>query len=199
MIRTFNPHHPSVFSLALALFALLAFPSCSDDDAEDQIPSIAGFYQFVSIESATAVDLNQDGVASTNLLAEIEDYNFSYPEANLELRPTKYNNTHYKLIDIFFPHPNLVLDITTGQEVMMYTKNALNGTGYTYNYNERTSAVEIIRSANHQETEQEWGRLNSLTVVRSNQLEANISKKYYDFQTQNWVTLNITAVYEKVE
>ncbi|WP_205500372.1 hypothetical protein [Rufibacter psychrotolerans] len=199
MKRTYGPYL-SLLSLALALGTLLCLPSCSaDDEAENRIPSIAGYYRFVSITSSAAVDLNQDGVLSTNLLAEIEGYDFTYPEANLELRPTRHNTTNHKRIDIFFPHPNLVLDITTGQEVMLYTKNALNGTGYTYSYDEKTSAIDIIRTANHPETEQEWGRLNRLTVSGTNQLEASISKRYYDFHTQSWLPLNITAVYEKVE
>ncbi|RNI28700.1 hypothetical protein [Rufibacter latericius] len=183
-----------------ALISFLAFPSCSDDEEQDARPSIAGFYQFVSVTSATAVDLNKDGVASTNLMQEIEDYDFNYPFAKLELRPTKYNTENHKLLDISFPHPNLTpyTDINS-QAIVLHTTNSLNGTGYTYTYDEKTKAIGIVRPANHAQTEAEWGRLNSLTVLGTNQLTAKVTKDYYDFQINGWRELNITVVYEKVE
>ncbi|MBC3540914.1 hypothetical protein ACFSC6_22505 [Rufibacter sediminis] len=196
MRNKFNP------VAALALFAsLLVASSCAPDDApEDQSPSIAGLYRFAAMNSAEKVDLNKDGKASTNLLEEIDDYNFQYPVAKLELRPTKYNNSGYQLIDIFFPHPNLTsYTDSNARAIVLHTNNSLNGTGYTYTFDERTKAIEIVRPAHHQKTEEEWGRLNSLTILGTNQLTANVTKTYYDFQTNNWRKLNITVVYEKVE
>ncbi|WP_181305113.1 hypothetical protein [Rufibacter sp. XAAS-G3-1] len=99
-----------------------------------------------------------------------------------------------------FPHPNLTpYTASNSQTIVLHTNNSLNGAGYTYAYDERTKAIEIIRGANHQQTEEEWGRWNTLTVQGSNRLEANVTKQYYDYQINGWRKLNIIVVYEKVE
>ncbi|WP_181305114.1 hypothetical protein [Rufibacter sp. XAAS-G3-1] len=55
----------AAFSLFVTCFVA---SSCQTNAAaEERAPSIAGLYQFVLVMSATAVDLNKDGRASTNL------------------------------------------------------------------------------------------------------------------------------------
>src|SRR5690606_30150313 len=58
----------------LLLFVLTTFYSCSDEDDNnsDSRNNFAGYYKITSIVSETAVDLNNDGLASYNLLSEYE-------------------------------------------------------------------------------------------------------------------------------
>jgi len=52
----------------LFLLGLLVFLSCSDDERINPYEQYYGDYEITNFKSNTAVDLNDDGVTSTNLL-----------------------------------------------------------------------------------------------------------------------------------
>jgi hypothetical protein len=184
------------------LMALLLLQGCSKNDDLAKMPSIGGHYRVVSVMADKEVDITKSGYTSDNLLEQltINGPQFRISDVILEIRPNYYNRSDYTHKGLYaaFPHPNVHFYANPDGSVIIGS-NGLNGGGYTYEFNEKTKAITIVRPANHAETEEQWGRLNTLLVLENNYLAADISKKYYDFATASWLMLNIKAVYKRIE
>jgi len=65
-----------VFVRILMIAVLMAFGSCDIDSSSDGITppnfEVLGLYDLVEINVSTALDLNEDGTASTNILNELD-------------------------------------------------------------------------------------------------------------------------------
>ncbi len=187
---------PYTFLMALLISFILS--ACNKEEIEN-IPSIAGFYAIESLRSDIEVALGNNRIVSHNLVEQIEGFSF---ESNfLEIRPNSTNdkNYNYKLISIPVPHPHVYFEYPYPPDGhVLYTSNSLNGIGYTYEFNETTKVITLIRTANHHETEKEWGRLEEINLVDANTLRLIIEKKYYDFKSAAWKTLRLTALYRKI-
>lgn len=174
--------------------------SCDNDDHLTRLPSIAGNYRLLSARTDQGVDLNNDGLVSNDLVTEIDEFDFQFIKSYLEVRPRKHNNTSFKFISIPFPHPNFLFGFPEDPNgFMVYTTNFINGTGYRYDYNEKTKIISLEREDNAAATEATWGRLEEIKVKQANILELEITKSYYDFHTAQLLTIKITALYENTE
>ncbi|MGB3778011.1 MAG: hypothetical protein WA960_06605 [Tunicatimonas sp.] len=148
------------FSLTplLLSFALVFMVACEDESSK--IPSIAGYYRVESLKTDQQVDLNNDGIASEDLMVQISESNFitqylfDWPDSYLEIRPTKYNDNFTQLMLIPFPNPVVTFtNSNSSNGAVSYLNNNLNGVGYEYSYNEETkinvsysSFLEIVQN-----------------------------------------------------
>ncbi|MGF1636852.1 MAG: hypothetical protein ACFCUU_07245 [Cyclobacteriaceae bacterium] len=181
----------------LTIFTSFTLCACNQDTADNR-PSIAGLYTIESLVSEVEVAIGNNRITSRDLMEQIEG--FSYKTSFLVIRPnfTTDKNDNYKLITIPIPHPNITIhEPNSTDSFVIFTNNSLNGIGYTYEFNESTKTITLIRPANHQETEKEWGRLEEIHVVDDNTLKSIVTKKYYDFNSAEWKDLNITAIFKK--
>jgi len=62
--------------VVLILLTAITVISCGDDDRVNQ-PDILGTYKLVHFETSNAVDLNNDGISTTDLISESGCYNNS--------------------------------------------------------------------------------------------------------------------------
>ena len=185
---------------ALILLAMLIVTACKDDLAY-KVPSIAGYYKVESLVADIEVDLNNDGIISTNAMEEIRQahYNFSNPDTYLEIRPTKYNNTPYQHMYIPFPNPRLTFEYTNSPNgAVNFLRNELNGIGYGYEYKENDKVIHLNRTNVKEENENLWGKLVDIKVIGKDRLELLVSKNYYDFKTARWVRLQLIGTYVRV-
>ncbi len=194
------------FSLTplLLSFALVFMVACEDESSK--IPSIAGYYRVESLKTDQQVDLNNDGIASEDLMVQISESNFitqylfDWPDSYLEIRPTKYNDNFTQLMLIPFPNPVVTFtNSNSSNGAVSYFNNNLNGVGYEYSYNEETKIIHLDRTEVDQNTEEEWGKLVEAKQIEKDKLELLVSKNYYDFKTASWLKLQITGVYVKVD
>ena len=197
-----NQVHPYILLkiYSLILLAVLIVTACKDDLAY-KAPSIAGYYKVESMVSDIEVDLDNDGIVSTNVMREISqvDYNFSNPPY-LEIRPTKYNDTRRQHIYIPFPDPRLTFAFPSSPNgLVTFLRNELNGRGYGYEYDENTKVIHIDRTNLKEEEEDLQGKLIDIKVIGKDRLELLVSDNQYDFRTARWVRLQLICTYAKVD
>ena len=180
----------------LSICALVFISACSDDTDVEKAPSIAGFYKISSMTADIAVDLDNNGVVSANLIAEIPYY-FDSVQYDLQITPTAYTDQpNNRLITVYLPNTNLSLDYPG--EPNGYSTFSRSGFSNGYLYNESSQIISILRGEQNDAYEAEFGRLESLGNYGDNQLIGLIKKNYYDYSSGSWKVLAISCIYYKV-
>lgn len=183
----------TLLRLFLATLFLTGFTSCSKDDgAEENSPELAGEYTIVSMTSNIPVDLNNDGIASTNLMDELGEAIANTNNPDLEIKPVLLDNKLVQVISFYLPHPTIDLS----QPDMPTVEYSVNGMGYQYQYDKRTNEIKV-EGAGVSGPVPPPGRLETIEVTAEGALDAVITKYYYDFATDSWIQLTITCEYEQ--
>ena len=182
----------SLLKLSLAALFLAGFTSCSKEDgAEESSTELAGEYTLVSMTSDVPVDLNNDGIASTNLMDELGGaINGENPD--LEITPVLLDNELVQVINFYLPHPTVDLS----QPNMPTVEYSIKGIGYQYEYNKETNKI-TVEGAGSSGPVPAPGQLETVEVTEEGDLGAVIIKYYYDFATGKWIELTITCEYEQ--
>jgi len=172
---------------------------CSSDDnqAENDLKRVTGFYKVISFESNKMVDLNGDGVLSTELLDEINIFQYQQ-QGYLEIRPT-YNNRNFLWFTI--PHTNLTIENTSDPNgYVIFTRSgfstwydlvgdSINLEDYSYEYDSWVDNVKTVR---------EVFLDPSMEIIDESHLSLKLTKEYYDFNINDWTPLEINIIYEKI-
>ncbi|WP_207434051.1 hypothetical protein [Sabulibacter ruber] len=185
----------AIKALTTFLISLVLFSQGCDSESEEEWPnSIGGFYKYESLVADRPVDLNQDGKASTDLLREIQPFNFNFPDAAFEVMPTYERDRIKDELYLFFPHSDY-LDSEPNRPIT-YSPSSLE---YKYTYHPDRKTIDLrLRLPEYPDKEAKFGKLERLTVLDGKHLEAKISKRFFDFKTRSWVSLNMTGVFQKV-
>jgi hypothetical protein len=195
----------SKWSNMIRMLGFLLFCSCQHEEPY-RVPEIAGYYQMESLQTEFAVDLNNDGVSSTDALSQIKqaDYirvsnGYAGSVFYMEIRPTKHQNTQIQHLYVPFPDPRLIFDYPDSLKGrVVYLMNDLNLYGYGYSYDEKSKTIHLDEKTINEENEQVWGKLVDIKVVDKERLQLEVSKNYYDFKQKGWIRLQLTAIYNKV-
>jgi|GEM_PF-5881311 len=178
------------------IFTALVFTgliSCSkEDSAEDNASELAGEYALVSMTSDIAVDLNNDGIASTNLLDELGPGVLNTGSPGLEIKPVLLDNELVQVMSFFLPHPKV--DFNLPEPAVEYS---IKGIGYQYEFNKQTNKITIDNGDDPIGTVTATGNLVNIEVAGEGALDAVIIKYYYDFATDTWILLTISCGYEQ--
>jgi hypothetical protein len=176
------------FTLLFALTALFfTAASCSNDDNKAPATSpYAGNYQIEQMVADVPVDLDGDGYAQNNMVAEIHEFFDVQPDLQLEERANGY-----KLLSFYLPHPNLIYP---GEPYfyVAYTRSAF---GMQYKYSE-SEGLTIVKE-DTPEYYQTWGDVQSLIATGNNRLTCVLVKEYYDYQVAALKSLTVTITYVK--
>lgn len=174
---------------------------CGCDSDTTQLPKalpIDGYYKITSMTSGLPVDLDNNGIASKDMMSEIPEYFTNYPY-DLYVRTIEHVNVspmyqeHY--VDFYLPHTDVNFDYPSTPEG--YSEFARYGISYGYNYNGNDKEITIIRGEEAQELIDNVGRVDAVTIISEDRLEVILSKKYYDYTTSEWKSLVITIDYNK--
>ncbi|MBX2971120.1 MAG: hypothetical protein KF803_17265 [Cyclobacteriaceae bacterium] len=189
----------------IIISGLLLMLGCSSDSITSFENQLSGHYKIVSINSTPDADLNNDELKSENLFEEISGlhntidgksitfYDFNSPENYMEIRPLKNSTNNAKLISINFPD-QLIGEQTTEVFYLVQYKNTFTNYSYTTSQNSQ----QIVLTNNNPEYV-ENGEINSLEYQPNVELVLKLSKKLFDFTDHDWINVNITATYKKVE
>lgn len=183
----------------LLLFALTGIVSCQDKEDEDLSPaSTSGFYRINTIKSDAVVDLNRDGIASADFMTEAQPYDFSFPVSGLVVRP--YADTDQVKDQVYLTIPSQNYWPSDPSMPLTFSKM---GFEYKYTYNPKSKNIPLTSllvglGINIQEVEDQNGKLQSLSLVSDNQIQAVVTKGYFDFKSQAWKKLNLTVLATKV-
>ncbi len=173
--------------LVLLFFVLFLF-SCDKDAEENAIP-FTGFYKISSMTADQPIDINNDGLASTNLMEEMELY-FNNTAPDLEIRPHEFTESNALLIAFSFP------DQFSVGGYPEYTSGYFDFNKSTLGSSFKFIDDEIILETNSIE---EIAVVLQTVTYRNDIVEAAYTKAYYDFKTDEWEELNITVVYVKMD
>lgn len=188
----------------ILLFGSL-FMSCKKDGTTSIQDSFPGYYKVKKITSTVAVDMNNDGLKSSNLYYEISGpvttpsgqrisfYDFESFRNYLEVRPLDYQTSTAKFITFNFPHQ--IIDSLSNNTLFLMTYNN-QFLAYTYEF---TSNNRVrVTSSNPAYTDQ-IGKINELTLNQDSSLTIGLKKRVFDFVDKNWQEINIVAEYSKVQ
>lgn len=183
------------------LFILIACRKTSSSSFDKSFP---GFYKIVKITSATPVDLNNDGVKSTNVYGEISNpyktpngdlfsfHDFQAQQNYMEVRPLPDQITDAKLITFNYPH-QIIDSLSNGTPFLVEYNNEF--IHYTYKINDDKNI--LVASVNPGYTNQ-IGEINSVMVKENGVLEVLLEKQVFDFVDKAWKQVSISAQYTKI-
>lgn len=192
---------PKFLIALLFVFLLIACRKTSTSSFEKSFP---GFYKITKITSATPVDLNNDGVKTTNIYAEISNphktpngdlvsfHDFQQQNNYMEVRPLPYQLNNSKLISFNFPHQIIDYFSNNTAYLVEYNNEFLH-----YSYKSIDDKNIQVTSSNTDYTNQ-IGVINSLVVQESGVLAVQLNKQVFDFVDKAWKQIDLTVEYKKV-
>ncbi|WP_156109116.1 hypothetical protein [Polaribacter sp. Hel1_85] len=179
--KLFNP-------ILITLFTFMLFSCESDDNINNEVELYTGRYKIISFKSNTEVDLNNDNISSEELTNEINSFDLN----DLEIKPN--------LISFFFPKTWISFQYPSSPEGSIEFIGYGFGTNFEYEDNlfslKEKSYIEESYIDNVESNKNVTINCN-LIVIDDNHIKTSISKEYYDFNSNNWVLLNIDVIYEK--
>lgn len=201
-------------NLGYFLFSLLliSHTSCSDNKEKDKrVNDFAGCYEIVSMVAEQPADLNNDGVPSLDLYAEISNpyhlnnketpkvrYDFKQWSNYAEVRPVyKSQPVDTKLIRLHIPHQRIHYSYLNGSATVPYLA-LYDGVFDDYFY-EFTSDDEILlhHIGPKSNESNESGELPSLKRIDKKAFSVELKMKLFDFKSEKWIETSVALVYLK--
>ncbi len=174
---------------------IFIFSSCSKDEEQniEKKPNSLGEYKnIIKIQSDIPIDLNEDGIPTTNLRVELKDY---FDEIQLINRPyfeifafTGFNKK--ALIHLYFPK-TVVYPEYNDFEIKYIDGYA----PYSIFYNENLSNINLIKTEYSNEflLNNKKVIIDNITIKDNNEIEIKLKQQFYVLNT-GWVILNITMI-----
>ena len=187
----------SISPLCILALATLFFLSCdSEFKPDNNYEKFTGNYNIISYRSNIPVDLNNDGETSTELVKEIYSFDLPY----LEIRPHEYQDNKVKLISFSFPKQDFSFPLPGIKGDHIYFTSSGFGTLYVFEFNKyklEQDSYSETHFLDNAYVEMPVELSSDLRVVDDNHMRVFITKKYYDFDTYEWVLLDIEVLYER--
>lgn len=190
--------------LTIAIILTFLFAGCEVKESDGINNEFNGFYKVDSIVADVAIDVNNDGIASKDFLAEILAEHTLVPSGQkinmvfndfgryAEVRPT-YGQTNFaRTISLNFP----VQRFGGIENVIPAGLNYWKGLNFMqYNYM-NDSDIEVINTENATATD---GKILSLKLSDQDRFTVQIAIDIYDFKDAALKATTLSAVYKKVE
>lgn len=177
--------------LLLASFLILINFGCKDNDDDFSEDNVVDTYNIVSYKADKSVDLNNDKKLSTNLMNEI--FILSNENNYLEVRPQKnmiYFNFPLTVINYDYPSsPDGYADFV---KYGFGTSTAISNKEIVIKDNEYVEENYIGNDLNKKNVS-----INNLKILDNNRLSTTITKSYFDFNSKEWIELNIEVIFQK--
>ena len=192
----------------LLLSVLLAFSSCQNNEETVIENNFKGHYKITAMESDQPLDLNNDGISSSNLYEEIAApvhgnnkdetpipfYHFEEWSNYAEVRPAFDDQPDYQLLLLRLPLQEIIFQNRKETEpyLAFYTHDL---TDYEYTLTE-DSRVDL-RLVNPDAVR--LGVVERLERTGKDTFVVEMTARYFDFFNHQWTYIRINVTYEKVE
>ncbi len=186
------------FSYILLVFLLV---TCSKEDEEVKTSPYIGGYKIISLTSNIPLDLNRDGIATTNFLEELR-YLYYYQFMCETCHPALIigSSSNPNLNDK--PKQNYLLDYTPRQHVNSQDINDIDFgaapyfTSIFYN-NEFTQVVNLTRFYDDAFIiNQKLVFVYEVILMENNKVKVKSTQQYFTVET-GWKTCHLEGLYEK--
>lgn len=155
--------------------------------------SLNGSYDLVQMTSDKNVDLNNDGVASFDLMSEIDPAVFENDNPELVITSAIIINKAENIINFSIPHPASVIVDTPGKHgTAIFERKDF---GYTYTFNKNTQGLDLNTGAS--QNPGVYGDMSEIKYIGQNSVKSVLTKNFYDFSTANWQLLKVTCIFRK--
>jgi hypothetical protein len=183
---------------------LFVFLSCQKDESDVSNRPLLhekfnGKYELISSGSKTAVDLNNDGIKSMNLLDENSMILFSFIEIRIPTEPELFLKDNEFLFSEFWPTENDTR--FTNKEVIAVYKTRV--WGYNYDLYCQTFIgrfEEDLRTCTLRTTINDDGKntlieIKSIEIVENETIKVTVVRKLYTMN--GWVESEIESLYKR--
>ncbi|HYG03827.1 MAG TPA: hypothetical protein VD927_15370 [Chryseosolibacter sp.] len=189
--------------ITLTLIAIILV-GCSREDEYRNQTRISGIYKIVAIQTELAVDLNNDGVKSTDIYDEIKYYSlmreseprvfydFETMQHYMVAHPLPFHENNAQLIALNIP--DQVID-KFGDDSYYLSEYLHSFIAYSYELND---ASDIVTLTANDASFVENGTLKELRIISSGHLRLTLTKKFFDFSDLDWVETEVTIDYMSV-
>jgi hypothetical protein len=186
-------------------FICIFLCACSLDKEQSIETRISGYYRITSIESSIKLDLNNDGIKTEDLYAEIGGlhiapdnqkgyyYDFNFAGNYMEVRPLEGATNDGQLIAINFPE-QWIGELTPSQFFLHEYSHAF--IHYSYELDSKSHDIELI---NNNPQFDENGSLQNLELLADGSLKLELKKDFFDFVDLKWIEADVVVLYEKLE
>ena len=191
----------------LASFLVLAAASCSSDDAQNYRDDFAGTYKITAIQAATAVDLNNDGIESTDILLELVSphttldgvfsgfYNPESPQNFAQARAGTHGAGD-SLLSFNFPEQTisyLNFDMALNIPLLLEYTTSMKTYRYAVQENGHVKVIDLNPAFNAQ-----FGEVIGIARDSEQHFSLALKKRMFNFSTKQWMLLDLTATYAKI-
>ncbi|MGB5980634.1 MAG: hypothetical protein WBG46_00685 [Nonlabens sp.] len=187
-----------ILRLYFLVISVLLFLGCSDDEDINPYEQYYGIYEITRFESNIAVDLNDDGVNSTNLFDEILQISSSY---DLRIKEAQYTDDDI-FVDMSFPKTNISFDNPFNPQGTVSFTDYGAGIGFA-NFNNGAFFFETDQYIENAYTDNEPDDrivyfLTGLVINEDETFSITLNKPFYDFAMGRWIYLEIEVLYERI-
>lgn len=182
----------------LILILVVVFASCEQESENSTLP---GRYKIVSIESGTAVDLNNDGTKSTDLYLEISEpfktlsgenisfYDFNAIQNLAEVKGVASDGTS-GLIDFRLPKQQISNLSDDDWFLMWYDHGMIN---CSYSNKRNNLSVDYYHGGFD-----EGVTLHNVEILSNSNVSLSITQKLFDFSEKVWIEADLVIEYQKI-
>lgn len=188
-------------NLGLTLLFLTVIFGCKKKEVEIGNADFAGFYKITAIESSMALDMNNDGIKSTDILSEMEGIHTSPTGQKGKLflnnfgfyarvRPNELESSKDRFIDLKFPMQNFSTEFGTTPILTSYQGRL--GGEYQFIDNKTVRVTE-----NEADIRNGYGKINTVKLTGVDTFTAEISTQVFDFVDMKKYPVTLNVQYKK--
>lgn len=181
----------------LQILLLTILTSCIDNNDDSTKNNLSGRYQIISMTSQDKRDLNNDGLKSNNIYAEIsEKHNsitgdqVSYYDFTL---PAKYLTINSNVAMSIIIPDQYIDSLTNGTVFLSRMIDAV--TIYSIEFNKTSRTIKIT---NDKLTLTD-NLINSINFLDNGQLRVSVTKQLFDFVDLKWTDNIVIVTFEKAD
>lgn len=181
---------------------MMVLSSCNNKQEEEvSVNDFVGYYKITSLKAEIDVDLNNDGLQSSDLYDEMIEpyllvnprdpdytplpmYNFNQISSYAEVRPTESQSTSTKLLTLNLPYQYI-----TYSSLSMYAHDL---SYYFYDLDENDNVVLKDKLGDAPEVQ-----VTRLERLDKDRFKVTYNAKIYDFVSKEWKKTSVNALYER--
>lgn len=176
----------------LLISLTLFFLSCdNENEATNNTSELLGNYKFVSLTSNTALDLNLDGLATTDFKNELVGFYSTYFHPVMRIKEVQLGPTNY-FLEVIIPKPSFF------PEYNDYDINYLSRGHEAYINFIRSSNQLNFSIGNNEAYQLQNGSpiIKDIKVLTNNQIRVDCTQRFYH-HPEGWYDTYLVGIYEK--
>jgi hypothetical protein len=198
-----------VKSFVLTLIISICCTSCSEENDLDYLHPNIGYYEVVSLESNTCMDLDYDAICSTNFRAELGEYWFDSGRSfgTVPLQIVNADHLNYDNVDVLYLE---LLGMPRDDYNPINENLGVRFKGFVkqnFIHTTRDNGILFIESGRDQNLQLQYSQefLQRLPVINNfnfddkNNVTLQISQHFYNYRDDRWQEVELVAKFSRIK